>query len=113
MTDFKEYKAAFLEQNDLKHYGVKGMKWGVKTKGTNSSNGGFNFSGRDDEKKKRENALMYQKYPGRGSAELKDNRTVFNDLKTITNDLMNKNLIPQKQLGPIDRKSTRLKLQCK
>lgn len=27
MSDFKEYKAAFLEQNDLKHYGVKGMKW--------------------------------------------------------------------------------------
>ena len=27
MSDFREYKAAFLEQNDLKHYGVKGMKW--------------------------------------------------------------------------------------
>lgn len=27
MGDFKEYKAAFLEQNDLKHYGVKGMRW--------------------------------------------------------------------------------------
>lgn len=29
-TDFREYKAAFLEQNDLAHHGIKGMKWGVR-----------------------------------------------------------------------------------
>lgn len=30
MNDFREYKAAFLEQNDLAHHGIKGMKWGVR-----------------------------------------------------------------------------------
>lgn len=30
VTDFREYKAAFVYQNDLMHYGVKGMKWGVR-----------------------------------------------------------------------------------
>jgi hypothetical protein len=28
MSDFREYKAAFDECNDLRHYGVLGMKWG-------------------------------------------------------------------------------------
>ena len=28
MNDFREYQAAFQDhQNDLMHYGVKGMKW--------------------------------------------------------------------------------------
>ena len=28
MADFKEYRSAFLDrQDDLRHYGVKGMKW--------------------------------------------------------------------------------------
>jgi len=30
MNDFKEYKAAFLEQNDLKHFGILGMRWGIR-----------------------------------------------------------------------------------
>lgn len=30
MNDFKEYKAAFLEQNDLKHFGILGMHWGIR-----------------------------------------------------------------------------------
>lgn len=29
MNDFREYSASFYNQNDLYHYGVKGMKWGV------------------------------------------------------------------------------------
>jgi len=29
MSDFREYRAAFMDhQNDLMHYGVKNMKWG-------------------------------------------------------------------------------------
>ena len=29
MADFREYRSAFLDrQDDLRHYGVKGMKWG-------------------------------------------------------------------------------------
>lgn len=28
MADFREYRSAFLDrQEDLRHYGVKGMKW--------------------------------------------------------------------------------------
>lgn len=29
MNDFREYSAAFYDRNELYHWGVKGMKWGV------------------------------------------------------------------------------------
>lgn len=38
MTDFREYSAAFMDhQNDLAHYGVKGMRKGVRKDKENTS----------------------------------------------------------------------------
>ena len=74
-TDFREYSAAFHDhQNDLMHYGVKGMKWhkrktGLKTVSAPTAN--MRFANTIENKKGNEEAAhMYNRLAGYSNKQL-------------------------------------------
>lgn len=69
MNDFKEYSAAFHDQNDLMHYGVKGMRWNPNKKKRSSES-------TLDEEKRKPNKQVIQKTEKDKNLESEQKRNV-------------------------------------